>query len=271
MMKSPLKISAKRNAELEFFAHSLKHTRSEILEFTEFYNRDFSLYDNSIYEHSGSRVVHWWNYEDHDWFASRIDKCLNFVEALLDAKKNVLFVDVGFSVPYTFTRPSLCHSPHLWSILIDKEPSAKDFYETLANFLFESQPLNNSISVLDVELAAHRQAISQKIEAAVKVSQISDIVIMASEVIEHLVDPESFWSLVDAIKSLGIAKIHIYITLPICKKIPSHTMEFLRSQDALSYVRARMQVNREWLLSSPDDNIPTIGKFSCYCALSEST
>src|SRR3990167_2074484 len=145
----PSKLCSQRADELIFFARGLDQTPAEILNFVKFYNHDFSKYDNSVYAHPGSRVVHWWNYEDHDWFAARIDKCLNYIDALLEQGKRVLLVDVGFSVPYILTRPSLAGSDLLWCLLIDKEKSAGDFYRVITTYRLGHQRLADVVSISD--------------------------------------------------------------------------------------------------------------------------
>ena len=121
----------------EFFSRRFWITPGEILRFVDYYNNDYSAYDNHVYARVESRIAHWWNYEDHGWFTKRIDIYLDYLRKVsATATERVLLVDIGYSVPYLFAHRSLSDRMNIFTILVDKEPSAKRFFNALSD-LFE--------------------------------------------------------------------------------------------------------------------------------------
>jgi len=221
------------------------------------YNADFSAYDNKIYKLVETRIAHWINFLNNDWFSHRLSWPLR------SAVEYDVIIDLGFSVPYSYSKPALVRraKPH-W-IFVDKESSAVKFYD----LLLEMESLGDlrkrdAVLQADVELASDRSRIIE----IVKSLEPESLLIVASEIIEHLEHPQNIWELIQEL--LGLSKqAHAYITLPIGKIIPSHTMEFLADKDAAKYVAEYMDIKWERTFK-PSTNVQVSPYLrQCYCAL----
>lgn len=251
---------------LEYFSKNLQFSPNSILEFIQFYNADFSSYDNEIYAHIGSRIAHWWNFQDCDWFSKRINLYLDFLETLVtNNKEKVLLIDVGFSVPYTYTRSELNNSKNLSSFFIDKYQSAKQFHKLISDFLNINRESLDQVIISDIEQEYDQENLFDNFVKFIKKENPSKILVVASEVIEHLDNPDEFWKLLTKIQTLTTASIMVYITLPVGKIIPSHTLEFLSSDQAINYVNQYLEKQKVWLLKSPDNSSPYLQE--CVCML----
>ena len=98
------------------------------------------------------------------------------------------------------------------------------------------------------------------------------LVIVASEVIEHLDDQSNFWRVVEAINARfastrrGVA-VEVYCTLPVGEKIPSHTVEFLDAEAAFLYLSGHVVVQKKWFLRPPQGITPSPYLEECVCVL----
>jgi len=257
-----------RAEELSFFSRRFSLSPKEILEFVKHYNSDFSQYDNHIYEHIGSRIAHWWNFETHDWFAKRIDIYLDYLEKITsDPRARVFLLDIGFSIPYVFSRHRLVQRNNLSCLLVDKERSAKRFFYAVRDHLKVTRVGLDQVMVADIERPDDRKQLLEQIRELGAKQRPNQLLLAGSEVIEHLDDPEAFWMLADAIKLRRSGQINIYATLPIGKKIPSHTLEFLTAADAFEYLSARLNIRDKWFLKPPARKLTSPYLQECVCVL----
>ena len=239
--------------ELAFFARRFGEPKEDLLKFVEYYNSDFSAYDNHVYEHIGSRIAHWQNFERNDWFARRIHLYLDILEKLTaNPQCRTTVVDIGFSVPYVYSRQILVGRANLSSVLIDKERSAKRFHSAIADLRGVKRNALHKVIVADIEIVHEQQRIWNALHSLSAATPPNTVLIVASEVIEHLDEPTSFWKLLEGIRIPGSPQILVYATLPVGKKIPSHTMEFLTSSDAFDYLSRHVQIWEKTLLRPPD-------------------
>jgi len=240
--------------------------REQLEAFVAFYNADFSAYDNSVYSRIESRIAHWLNYAKHGWFDERIDVGLNALQRLLDEGKT-FFIDVGFSVAYLYTRPALAANKDLSCLFIDKHESAKSFYVVISEALgLVWRSRFDSVSIADVEVDGAQELLVSTAEQSARYHGSSSAFVMASEVLEHLIDAESFWIFLAKLKVALSIPMKAYVTLPVGAKIPSHNLEFLSPDSAIKYLGKYAHVESAVVLTPPPG--PSVSKFlsACVCA-----
>ena len=94
-----------------------------------------------------------------------------------------------------------------------------------------------------------------------------NVLVAGCEVIEHLKEIENFWTLMRMLTCTVKSRLQIYLTLPIGKKIPSHSTYFLTEKEALRELERFIEVERTWLLKPPSEGLASPHHMACVCAL----
>lgn len=256
-----------RDQELSYFAQNFNLSAREILSFVEHYNSDFSAYDNGVYKDVSSRVAHWWNYANQGWFDRRINIVLDHLETLVAEGKRVLLIDIGFSVPYTYTRDALLNSKNLFQILVDKEDSARIFFDAITTLYSINRERLDEVVIADIENISHAHKVVEYGQDYVAKHSIEEIVIVASEVVEHLANPGLFWQFTNKLSRVASTPVVLYATLPIGKKIPSHTLEFNSPDECKKYLIKHLNHPEFYLLKPEDGSNVSPYLTECLCVL----
>ncbi len=255
-MKSPVTPALKR-ITLSDWAKELRLEESALETFNDFYFNSMDQYGNEIYAQVETRVAHWTSFLEHNWFAHRLDLFLD------RCPEFDVVVDLGFSVPYPYSRlfdPRYVR-PHY--LFVDKDESVLLAYDALLKMSgLESRKQHDSVVIADIEDREDHEQIADSVRSWAP----RRLLIGSSEVIEHLENPNNIWELIGNLISLPTVESGlIYVTLPIGKKIPSHRLEFLSENAALAYVDRYLRVeSSEFLLPKAEDSAtPYLTGCSC--------
>ncbi|ACB74467.1 hypothetical protein [Opitutus terrae] len=223
------------------------------------YNSDFSAYGNEVYEEIETRVAHWVNFMEGGWFQRRLDMPIRI------APHFDVVVDIGFSSPYYYMQPGLAACKRPKFVFVDKHDSAVTFYDALVEFYQLGETRKRDIVVkADIELPSD----TAKVAKAVCGLHPTSLLVVASEVLEHLTHDEPFWTMVENFKMAeGEASKRVYVTLPIGRKIPSHMMEFRTPEAAKKYAAERMNIIEEAVFAPLSEELSSPFLEACYCAL----
>ena len=222
----------------------------KILENIHHYNSNIESYDNTIYEKIESRFAHFVNFCNNSdifckWFNQRlsyyIDNCLHYG----------CVVDLGFSIPY----PYIAIDSHKLDdsktqfIFIDKEKSAKVFYNMFTTIpQLSSRKKNDVVICQDLDEDNAYQQIHEHILSIKPKSML----IVASEIIEHLKHPEKIWSFIKKVSKLpSLIETKVYITIPLGVTIPSHHSFYSTEKEALNYIQQYIKIDSYKNLSPP--------------------
>ncbi len=233
----------------------------EILKEVQQYNTQFSSYDNAIYSRVSTRLAHWWNYEDQNWFARRIDLYLE----QLRHDRNVMLVDIGFSVPYLYAVPYFAERTDIAAVLVDKERSAELFYQIITDLASSSRRASDHIVIADIEEDEGQFTVVSVLRNAMQLHHPKSILVVASEVVEHLSNTRRFWQLISTMGMMTRIPLLLYITLPIGDKIPSHTVSFATEGDALSMISQWIEIRKYYVLRPPSHNEESPYLRACVC------
>lgn len=220
------------------------------------YNQDFSAYGNEIYSTIGSRVAHWANFLNEGWFQRRLDLPLSrFSEYEMVA-------DLGFSVPYGLELSSIRDGATNF-LLVDNHASAATFFAQLVALnKWEKAAARCEVLTRDLSSEDGFEEFSKRLKAR----QAASVMLMASELIEHLVNPEQFLDrLKRLVKQLSAVTCDLYLTLPVGVLIPSHTIEFKTAEEADVWVSRFFPHRRSFVISTTDPTSPYLR--SAYCCL----
>jgi hypothetical protein len=226
----------------------------------ERYNRDFSAYGNEVYAQLETRVAHWANFLDQGWFQHRLD-C-----PLRRASEFDVVLDLGFSAPYAFASSNLREQRTTRFVFADQEQSCQVFFDDLTKMEGWQETAKRSRLVLaDFEDQRGRELVTE----AVKEFSPQSLLIVASEVLEHLTDTKPVWRwLVDELGGTAARRTAIYLTLPIGRRIPSHMIEIKSSEDAASWVGRYLPQHRGFVITNPGKpQTPFLE--AAYCAWAE--
>lgn len=215
----------------------------KVSEFVDFYNSRMDQYGNEVYSQIESRIAHWLNFSEDRWFNDRLTDYLECV-----GKFDVV-VDLGFSVPYAYAGAMTSDSALSRFVFVDKEKSARSFYDALVREAdLGDYAHHDEVIIADIEDAATHEAI---LMAAAKNEPLS-LLVVASEILEHLRDPETAWELIHQLSQLpGLQTASTYVTLPIGSKIPSHVMEFWSRDAATDYLAQHLSISKTKVLEAP--------------------
>lgn len=249
---------------LDFFANELSVNRKYIEEYMEFYNNYYSIYNNDIYKSIETRITHWVNFIKRDWFSKRIYIFLEYIYNLLKENKKVLLIDVGFSVQYSRFIEDLRYNENLFSVLVDKEKSCIEFDGLLQKCY--SGVENFDIITMDIENQNLINSLFDQINNYIDYFSPQHVLVVASELIEHLNDDKSFWYFINNIDLTNNIDLSLYITLPIGNIIPSHTLSFDEITSAEKYLSDYIKIIDEFILKPPHDEVMSPYLTSCYCA-----
>jgi hypothetical protein len=228
---------------IERFSKFTHCDEAALLRAVEFYNRDFSAYGNEVYADLPSRVAHWANFLDQGWFQHRLDL------PLLLAPDFDVVLDLGFSVPYAFATPHLREHLNTRYVFADLEASCQVFFNSLVEMEgWQAAASRSRILLADIEREQGRAAITEVVQAL----QPRSLLVVASEVLEHLTDTKPVWHwLTTELSALPLEHTAIYLTLPIGRRIPSHTLEIRTAEDAVSWVNGYLPSHSGFVISAP--------------------
>lgn len=242
-MNSKEYVGAEGKAFIERFAKFTRGDEEALFRAVEFYNRDFSAYGNEVYAGVESRVAHWANFLDRGWFQHRLDL------PLLLAPSFDVVLDLGFSVPYAFAKPHLREHQHTRYVFADREGSCRTFFDLLVAMEgWQTAASRSRVLVADIEQDQGRSAITE----AVRALQPKSLLVVASEVLEHLTHTKPIWHWL--MTGLGVRPIEhteIYLTLPVGRRIPSHMLEIRATEDAASWVNRYLPNHSGFVISAP--------------------
>jgi hypothetical protein len=249
-------------AFIERFAMFSCQSSISLVKAVEDYNRDFSAYGNEVYALQESRVAHWANFLDQGWFQRRLDL------PLLRAHEFDVVLDLGFSVPYAFSLSSLRNSKSTYFLFADREQSCEVFFNALTQLEGWSMAAKRSrLALVDLESEQGRTQIS----SIVRNRRPRSLLIVASEVLEHLKQTQPIWDwLLNDLASCATERTAVYVTLPIGLRIPSHMMEVRTTEDAVSWVGRHLPQQQSFVISDPRKP-KTRYLTAAYCAWAEIT
>lgn len=251
------------NCDIRLIAEANGLDDAAVQSFLEYYNRDFSAYGNEVYQDVRSRIAHWVNFAQGGWFAERLNLFLNRVDELKG--RPVVVVDLGFSVPYAYSRPSLLESAQTRFLFVDKEISTLQFYSCyVAKYGLRNRVSLDMPILGDIESEQGRKRIIGAAHGLLVEGRPEKLIIFSSEVIEHLAEPECAWKLMKNLTESYAGIDHeIHITLPIGRIIPSHTISFETVESAKVYVERNMAVSG-WTVLQPEPDEP-VSPFLSHC------
>lgn len=257
-------VHPERNPSLSFFARKFALTEAEILSDVARYNRDYTQYGNEVYEKITTRVAHWWNYESQNWFAQRVNICLDKLHYM----SNSIFLDIGFSIPYLLADRRFINRSDIHSLLVDRHENVVQFYHAITELCSSHRQKHDTILVADIDREVERGKIRNSVLKLSEGIETGSMLVGAMEVIEHLEDDGHFWELLADIRSISRHNPLVYVTLPIGQKIPSHNLSFGSEADVIEYLSDRMNLHEHVTL------VPPIDEFSpylagCVCAFGE--
>ncbi|GAB6843716.1 hypothetical protein [Methylorubrum rhodinum] len=178
--------------------------------------------------------------------------------------RNVLFIDVGFSIPYLLMQKRFANRNDIFSILIDKEQNCKIFYDFINQTVHQNRSELDSVIIADIEYEEDQKSIISFAKNIVQRESVNVLFICGSELVEHLNDKENFWTFCKGIEEIGVNTL-CYVTLPIGKKIPSHNFHFIDEDCAYLELEKHMILSKiEVLRPSADAVSPYLT--SCFCA-----
>lgn len=210
------------------------------------YNTDFSVYGPEVYQRLTTRIAHWDAYLAGNWFQRRLDVAL---EAAANAD---VVLDLGFSVPYAYTVSAFRKAVRPRFVFVDNAESAFEFYRLLVGQAGWEQLAQRDLLVkADLEDSDAVASILRVVQS----TRAKSIVVIASEVVEHLTNDGPLWQLLSAIGSdPEVERAAAYVTLPIGRRIPSHMKEFRKIADAQRFLRSELLIRREGVLEAPPES-----------------
>jgi len=230
-----------------FFSNRFAIPEADIAANVARYNNDYSQYGNEVYERITTRIAHWWNYEDHNWFASRIDL---FLDQLLKIPRPLL-LDIGFSVPYLVADRRFVGRNDVQAVLVDKCDNVIPFCDAIFELLPSERRARHHIVIADVDVEDDRDRICNTVADLAKQEKVQSIFVSATELIEHLENANHFWNLLSALSGWTEMEPCVYVSLPVGAKIPSHIISFASSADAVEYLQRHMQIDQCTVLEAP--------------------
>lgn len=242
-MNSKEFVRAEGKAFIERFAKFTGEDAAALHRAVEFYNRDFSAYGNEVYASIGSRVAHWANFLDRGWFQHRLDL------PLLLAPDFDVVLDLGFSVPYAFATPHLREQERTRYLFADREASCQTFFDSLVAMEgWQTAASRSRVLVADIGEEHGRAALTKAVQAL----QPRTLLVVASEVLEHLPNTKPVWHWLTTELVMGaLEHTEIYLTLPIGRQIPSHTLEIRTAEDAARWVNRYLPNHSGFVISAP--------------------
>lgn len=242
-MNSTALVGSAGRAFVERFAKFTGDDSGRLLRAVERYNRDFSAYGNEVYADLETRVAHWANFLDQGWFQHRLDM------PLMRAQEFDVVLDLGFSAPYAFAMRHLREQHSTRFVFADREASCEKFFRALTKMEnWQAASQRSRIVLADFEEASGRELVG----ATLKELQPQSLLIVASEVLEHLTNPKPVWHwLAKELSSSAQERAAIYLTLPIGKRIPSHTLEIKSSEEAAAWVNRYLPQHRGFVITNP--------------------
>lgn len=215
-----------RKKLVDFLLKGLNLTQEEVDKHREFYNNHFNEYENDVYLDSKTRMVHLLNFwEENLWFNERFNlffKHYDNYEAI---------IDFGYGLPYLAIalaeKNELNRLPK--QIFVDKYQSAEDVSKEILSYLkleatfitkgIESEEVFKDLGALDLP--------NKKL-------------FVALETIEHLNNPEQFWSNLKYFQGSDFI-----VSLPVGPKIPSHTLFFGSVEEVREYLSKYLDIKDE--------------------------
>lgn len=240
----------------------LRLPRKQLSRGVDFYLRDFSAYGNEIYEALPTRAAHWISFHEQGWFQRRLDR------AFLAMQHADVVVDLGFSVPYPYTNAAIRNSQTRF-VFVDRHQSALDFYDRIVRTNRWDKRLTLDKTLLaDIE----KEECCNDVLAAVRAMAPRRLLIIASEVLEHLHHDDHAWKLIRKLERLeSVERCEAFVTLPVGKRIPSHMLQFRSSNAAEGYLSSHMAQYESYVLQSGEREARSPYLKACLCAFGRAT
>ena len=141
--------------------------------------------------------------------------------------------------------------------------TAATFYEGLVSLSnFGDRATRDHVVIADIEKTETLDSIVSIVEKI----RPKSILVVASEVIEHLKSPDQTWALIEHLEGMAVeGRGRSYVTIPIGSSIPSHHSEFLTADTARQYLQRHMRIENERLLLPPPE-LARPYRLGCICA-----
>jgi hypothetical protein len=227
---------------LQVTSSALGVSRSELDTFSAFYNSDYSVYGNEVYDDIKVRLVHLENFLQNNWWNNR------FYYLWREWQKYDEIIDIGFSVPYlplyvrqysdTATLPKLLY--------VDGNETSKKVSEIILS------EINGSAQYV--------------VGSALEASTWKEIhkntgkgrkLFTAFETIEHFEDSAPFWKELHEYKGNDLI-----LSLPIGPKIPSHHLVFTEVEHVFDYLKKYIEI-KEYTVFDGLQNDSSYRIFTC--------
>lgn len=216
------------NPSLEDLARLFNLELAHVREAVAHYNRDYAAYGNEIYTTLESRIAHWCNYLDGGWFQDRVTRWLERVPGY------DVVVDLGFSVPYSYTIEAVRRQAGPRYVFVDKEESALAFSRRVSAHLAPNRSDLDSFVKANICRADEHPSVVEATRALAP----DRLFIVCSETLEHLEHPDVAWSLIRELSALAPGRTDVFVTLPIGEQIPSHAWQFDTPEAAQRWLEA---------------------------------
>lgn len=245
---------------VEEYAKFMSTDREALISAIGRYNHNFAAYGNEVYAHLETRVAHWVNFLDQNWFQHRLDA------PILHASDFDVVLDLGFSVPYAFTFRSIREQCVTRFVLVDREQSCQVFFDAVTRMNgWQKVAQRSQIVIADLEDSNARQQVTGMIVGL----KPKTLLIVASEIMEHLFKAGPVWHwLVNEVGMAASQRTSVYITLPIGLCIPSHSVAFQSPEEAACWINSYLPIHSSYVLTSLDKPRNPFLQ-ACYCAWSE--
>lgn len=215
-----------RSQLVTYLLEKLNLTQTEVDKHREFYNNHFTEYENDVYLDPKTRLVHLLNFfEENLWFNERFNllfKHYDNYEAL---------IDFGYGLPYlAITLAEKNDSNSLpKQIFVDKYQSAEDVSKEILSYL--------NLEATFITKGIESEEVFKDLRA---LNLPNKKLFVALETIEHLDNPEEFWSNLKDFQGSDFI-----VSLPVGPKIPSHTLFFNTVEEVREYLSKYLNIKDE--------------------------
>ncbi len=200
----------------------LGFTEEDVQKHTDFYNKHFDEWDNTIYEKTITRITHLINFLDKNyWLTKRFDLIKEQINKFDE------IIDIGFDLPYLQIDEYITNQH---CIFVDKYASA----EQVTKIILEEG--NYSIIINDIDDEAIVQNIQEKRKS-------ENTALLCIETLEHFHNQQRFWDIARIINPK-----EAFITLPIGPIIPSHEHKYSSIEEAREYIAQYLAIAEERII-----------------------
>jgi hypothetical protein len=212
----------KNETILEVALNKLDITATELKNFSDHYNNDFSVYGNEVYEDIKVRLVHLDNFLKNNWWNNR------FYFLWRDFAQYKQIIDIGFSVPYLPIH--LAHIGGLQELPSLIYVDGNDTSKKLGEIILKYYNVEADFVTGDIQNEDTWKIVNTKVIPGKKL-------FTAFETLEHLPQPKLFWKEIHSYKGS-----ELMLSLPIGEKIPSHHSFFADEQDVIHFLESHLDI-----------------------------